>query len=109
MRQIEDRWRINYRDPPNYNEEFIKMISNFNFNNSQVDDISNYRNLMFKKYLNKKCSSVCFNIQKLTFQQCFSNCVAKFMSSENMFEDEMDRFEDKMSSFEASGKDYFKN
>jgi len=107
MRQIEDRWKINIRDPPNTNETIMKIIEDFKFTSPQIKDVHNYRNSKFKNYILNKCSQVCF--KKDNFNECWKNCAKNLEYSNKSFDRSLDLFEQKYSAYEIAGKDYFKN
>lgn len=107
MRQIEDRWRINMNDQPNMSESYIKILDSFKFNQSQLWDVSRYRSLMFKKYVNNKCSSVC--LPNADYSQCFDKCVAKLNKSDNILNNSKENFEKEYNDFLVSGKPYFQS
>jgi len=109
MRQIEDRWRINYRDPPNPSEEYSKLINSFKYNESQRYDISKYRTHVFRKYLNNRCTNICLNIKNLNYQTCVSNCYSKFIKSDNLMESCVNIFEDTYKNYKLAGKEYFQS
>lgn len=107
MRQIEDRWRINIRDPPNPSETIMNIINNFSYSSSQVQDVHNYKNFKFRNYIANKCSKIC--LDKSNFNDCLNNCAYNLEMSKKSFENSLDRFEEKYSAYELAGKDYFKS
>ena len=84
MRQIEDRWRPNIRDPPNVSEMYLNLINGFTMNASQQSDVSAYSQRVLRGYINAKCSNVCLNVDKLDFKTCLSNCNAKLLQSDKL-------------------------
>ena len=107
MRQIEDRWRINIRDPPNPTETIMKIINDFKYSSSQLQDVHNYKNYKFRNYIANKCSQIC--LSKTNFQDCLSNCAENLAFSNKRFENSLDKFEETYSAYELAGKDYFKS
>jgi hypothetical protein len=107
MRQIEDRWRINIRDPPNPNETLLKIINDFKYTSTQIKDVHNYRDSKFQNYILNKCSQICF--KRNSFNDCMTNCAENLTLSNKRFENSLDEFEEKYSAYEISGKDYFKS
>lgn len=86
MRQIEDSWRINPRNPPNHFEVLANIHSKNVLNSEDHLELINYRKNLFKDLINKKCSSVCLNSKDLNFKNCFDNCEAKFQNADRIFE-----------------------
>ena len=109
MRQIEDRWRVDYKDAPNPNEEFMKLMNSFNFNQTQITDISKYRDYVFRRYLSNKCSGICLKINYLNYSNCLSNCYSKLISSNSLMDECIDSFQETYNSYESGGKSYFLN
>lgn len=86
MRQIEDSWRINPRNPPNQFEVLGNIHSKNFLSGEDQQELNNYRKSLVKDLINKKCSSVCINSKDLNFKNCFDNCEAKFQNADQLFE-----------------------
>ncbi len=107
MRQIEDRWRIDHKDPPNSSEVYKNIMESFVYNDSQKQDISNYQTYVIKKYLNNKCLKVCMS--NSNYANCLSNCYSKLIKSDELFNGCVDEFSQTMENYRLGGKDYFQN
>ena len=101
MRQIEDSWQINTRNPHN-EAEVIKNLHEKSVQ-SEEDKIEliDYRKNLIKNLINKKCSSVCFNAKDVNFKNCFDNCETKLQNADQMFTLSKNEYADvkKMQSF----------
>lgn len=86
MRQIEDSWQVNVRNP--YNE--VEVIKNIHQKSILTDEdkmeLKGYRNNLVKNLINKKCSTVCLNAKDTNFKNCFDNCEMKFQNADQLFE-----------------------
>lgn len=95
MRQIEDRWRVNIRDPPNNSEMYLNLLNNFTINQSQSRDIKSYAQHMLKSYVSNKCSDACLKVPNVDYKNCIQNCSQKLIDSRNIFLEQVNEFEDK--------------
>ena len=61
-------------------------MNNYNYENILRDLVTSFENNEFNKdnlnsemkYFSKKCSSQCYNLKSLSFNQCFDNCFDKY-------------------------------
>ncbi len=107
MRQIEDRWRILKRDPPNEAQVISNIINNFNFTSYQNQDINNYKNGLFNAYRLDKCSLVC--LSKSNYRECLDVCNTNLIESKRTLDTSLSTFYDKVKEMEKAGLEYFKN
>jgi hypothetical protein len=106
MRQIEDRWRINLRDPPNVSEMYLNLINQFTMNPAQKSDVSAYTQRVLRNYINGKCSSACLTMDKLDYKSCIENCNAKLLQSDKLMAEGVEEFNQRSAKF---GKNLFLN
>ena len=101
MRQIEDSWQVNSRNPPN-EEEVIKNLKEKSIlTEEDKKELIGYRNNLVKDLINKKCSSVCLNAKDTNFKNCFDNCETKYQNADQIFSKSKTEYGDfkKMQSF----------
>jgi len=101
MRQIEDSWQVNSRNPPN-EEEVIKNLKEKSIlTEEDKKELIGYRNNLVKDLINKKCSSVCLNAKDTNFKNCFDNCETKYQNADQIFSQSKTEYGDfkKMQSF----------
>ena len=106
MRQIEDRWRINLRDPPNVSEMYLNLLKSFTINPAQQADISAHTKRVLRNYINGKCSSACLTIDNVDFKSCIENCNAKLLQSNKLMAEGVQEFKERSAKL---GKDLFLN
>jgi len=94
MRQIEDSWKINPKNPPNQFEVLENIHSKNNLSANDHQELKNYRKTLLKELINKKCSSDCLNSKNLNFKNCFDNCEAKIQNADNVLESSKKEYAD---------------
>ncbi len=85
MRQIEDSWKINVRNPPNEVEVIKNLHEKSVLDQDDKIELKAYRIDLIRNLVNQKCSSKCLNAKDTNFKNCFDNCEAKFQNADNMF------------------------
>jgi hypothetical protein len=86
MRQIEDSWKINPKNPPNQFEVLQNIHEKNVLSSEDHQELNNYRKNLIKNLINKKCSSICLTSKNLNFKECFDNCEAKLQYADNVFD-----------------------
>jgi hypothetical protein len=92
MRQIEDRWRINLRDPPNVSEMYLNLINQFTMNQAQKSDVGAFSQRVLRNYITGKCSSACLKMDKIDYKSCIENCNAKLLQSDKLMTEGIEDF-----------------
>ena len=85
MRQIEDSWQTNIRNPQNEFEVLKNIHEKSVLTEEDKIELKGYRNNAVKELVNKKCSSVCLNAKDANFKNCFDNCELKIQNADQMF------------------------
>jgi hypothetical protein len=109
MKQIDEQWRENPNDPSNRTEVLGKIMNSFEYSETHLNDIQNYRDTIYSQFLRKKCADVCLNANKLPFNSCLENCGEKLIETTHLFEDISDKFSKTYLSHIQAGRDYFKS
>ena len=101
MRQIEDSWKTNIRNPQNEFEVLKNIHEKSVLTEEDKNELKGYRVNLIKVLLNKKCSSVCLNSKDTTFKNCFDNCELKLQNADKMFAQSKNEYADfkKLQSF----------
>jgi hypothetical protein len=85
MRQIEDSWKINAKNPSNEMEIIKNLHEKSELNDKDTKELKGYRINLIKNLINTKCSSICLNAKNTNFKNCFDNCEAKFQNADQIF------------------------
>lgn len=85
MRQIEDSWQVNVRNPQNEFETLKNIHERSVLTAEDKIELNGYRNNLVRDLINKKCSSVCLNSKDTNFKNCFDNCETKLQNADQIF------------------------
>jgi hypothetical protein len=109
MRQIEEQWRIDARNPPNLTETLNSILHNYKYNQHEENEINNYSKTLFKNWINTKCSSVCLRIKNTNYNDCLDSCLAKVLSSSSIYDKVENNFNSIYSVHQKVGTNYFQS
>lgn len=109
MRQIEDRWRINPRDPPIVAETYLNIIKSYKLTDNNHKDINRYAQRQFSQFINQKCTKICFGIKNANFNNCLDNCSSKLLAASKEYESVQEDFNKVYETYEKSGSNYFQS
>ena len=85
MRQIEDSWQVNLRNPRNDFETMKTIHQKSVLNEEDRFELNSYRKDLIKNLINNKCSSICLNAKEINFKNCFDNCEFKIQNADELF------------------------
>lgn len=106
MRQIEDKWKIDPRDPPNIVENYKNIVGSASLSVNNEADVLNFRNHYLKNTVFKTCTKTCLTKEK-DYKTCFDVCSYKFTASVDLFNDTANHFFEKFDACQITGKNYF--
>ena len=106
MRQIEDSWKINPRNPPNQFEVLENIHSKTVLSSEDHHELNNYKSNLFKKLINKNCSSICIGSKEIQFKNCFDNCEAKLVLVGELFNNSKKEYLEYKTTQSFAGKQY---